>query len=81
LVVGGGGGGGVPSATDVLAPNKGTMIAMAAAPASAATRAVKTAARDLDMISSWDFFWRLVAPTKRIHAGKARDNEVPVSPL
>jgi hypothetical protein len=66
----------------MLEPNNGTMIAMATAPAAAATRAVKTAARDFDMNSSRGIcsgaLWRL---PKRIHAGKADDNEVPVSPL
>jgi hypothetical protein len=56
------------------------MIAMATAPADAATRAAKTAARDFDMNSSWGILSRrLVAPTKRIHAGITGDNEVPVS--
>src|SRR5262245_52265368 len=63
------GGGWFVSAPDVLAPNNGTVITMAAAPASAAKRAVKQAARNLDMRSSWDFYRRRVAPTRRIHAG------------
>jgi hypothetical protein len=44
------GGGWLGSAPELLAPSNGTVITMAAAPASAATRGVKKAARNLDMI-------------------------------
>jgi hypothetical protein len=64
-----GGGGGVSSPADAeVAPMSGTAMTMAAAPVKAAKRAVKMAARDFDMIASWDFFRCAFALTRRIHA-------------